>query len=105
MKDNDLKIEWINALRSGKYKQTQSRLQDVDGYCCLGVLCEVMGIPSEYDDKLECYMYEDDAYEVLSDRMMNKIGLSQAQMDTLVEMNDTDNDTFETIADWIERNL
>lgn len=33
---------WINALRSGEYKQGRSHLQDVNGnYCCLGVACEV----------------------------------------------------------------
>lgn len=33
--------KWINALRSGKYKQTQGSLQDAKGYCCLGVACEL----------------------------------------------------------------
>lgn len=34
--------KWINALRSGKYKQGKFRLQSVDQYCCLGVACEVL---------------------------------------------------------------
>jgi hypothetical protein len=34
--------KWINALRSGKYQQTQGALQDFDGYCCLGVACKVL---------------------------------------------------------------
>jgi hypothetical protein len=29
---------WIEALRSGKYKQTKKMLSDGIGYCCLGVL-------------------------------------------------------------------
>lgn len=33
--------KWISALRSGKYKQTKWRLQTHEGYCCLGVLCDV----------------------------------------------------------------
>lgn len=38
--------QWIAALRSGKYKQTQGRLcKEIDGgdvgYCCLGVLCDL----------------------------------------------------------------
>ena len=32
---------WVEALRSGKYRQTTQCLHDRDGYCCLGVLCEV----------------------------------------------------------------
>lgn len=34
--------DWINALDSGKYKQTKKTLQDKNGYCCLGVGCDVM---------------------------------------------------------------
>jgi hypothetical protein len=33
--------KWIEALRSGKYKQTRGRLADRIGFCCLGVACEV----------------------------------------------------------------
>lgn len=32
---------WVDALRSGKYKQGQFRLCVDDKYCCLGVMCEV----------------------------------------------------------------
>lgn len=35
--------KWVNALRSGKYTQTQNCLYDGEGYCCLGVLCDVLG--------------------------------------------------------------
>jgi hypothetical protein len=32
---------WIKALESGKYKQIRRQLANKDGYCCLGVLCEL----------------------------------------------------------------
>lgn len=33
---------WLEALRSGEYDQTRGRLHlENDGYCCLGVACEV----------------------------------------------------------------
>lgn len=32
---------WVDALRSGKYQQTSSVLQDTEGHCCLGVACDV----------------------------------------------------------------
>lgn len=33
---------WVQALRSGEYKQGLSRLRTKDdGYCCLGVLCDL----------------------------------------------------------------
>lgn len=38
--------KWVAALRSGRYKQGTGYLRDnEDLYCCLGVLCEVQGIP------------------------------------------------------------
>lgn len=33
--------KWVKALRSGKYQQTIGSLKNVDGYCCLGVLCDI----------------------------------------------------------------
>lgn len=30
-------LKWIQSLRSGEYSQTTDRLQDKQGYCCLGV--------------------------------------------------------------------
>ena len=36
--------EWIEALRSGDYKQTTGRLRDENEYCCLGVACDISGI-------------------------------------------------------------
>lgn len=34
---------WVDALRSGNFKQITGALQDDGGYCCLGVACEVAG--------------------------------------------------------------
>lgn len=34
--------QWVDALRSGKYKQGRSALRNVDNeFCCLGVLCDI----------------------------------------------------------------
>ena len=45
MKEKTKKIrlakKWIDALRSGKYKQGRGQLVKGDRYCCLGVLCDV----------------------------------------------------------------
>lgn len=36
-----VKDKWVAALKSGKYKQGRGQLNGENGYCCLGVLCEV----------------------------------------------------------------
>lgn len=33
--------EWIDALKSGKFKQTDGVLFNKSSYCCLGVLCRI----------------------------------------------------------------
>lgn len=46
--DNYIKKAWVEALRSGKFKQTHGRLRWANnggsGYCCLGVLCKLTGL-------------------------------------------------------------
>lgn len=48
------KKKWLQALRSGEYEQTTGCLSDENGYCCLGVLCEIVikdhGVVGNYID-------------------------------------------------------
>ena len=53
----EVKRKWVAALRSGAYRQTKEALYRnpgdakpglPSGYCCLGVLCRVLGVPDEY---------------------------------------------------------
>lgn len=37
----DIKDRWVTALRSGEYKQSKGGLRDANGFCCLGVLCDI----------------------------------------------------------------
>lgn len=37
----EIKALWIEALVSGRYKQAKGSLRTEDGYCCLGVLCDL----------------------------------------------------------------
>lgn len=32
---------WVDALRSGEYAQTTGSLRREDGFCCLGIACDV----------------------------------------------------------------
>lgn len=49
--DAELKAKWVAALRSGEYEQTTGALRKEGGYCCLGVLCDVVGATWKYDDE------------------------------------------------------
>lgn len=40
--DPKWKKRWVKALRSGKYKQDTGQLKSNEGFCCLGVLCDVV---------------------------------------------------------------
>jgi hypothetical protein len=39
--DAEWKRKWVEALRSGKYKQGKHQLTDGDTFCCLGVLTDL----------------------------------------------------------------
>ena len=38
---NENAKKWVAALRSGEYQQTVGWLRDSQGYCCLGVACDL----------------------------------------------------------------
>ena len=97
--DKRIKKKWVDALRSGKYKQGQGRLKGVDDtYCCLGVLCKIANIPSNY------YM------GYLPSVSLDRLGLDSTNPiitkdgRTAAECNDNGM-SFKRIANLIERNL
>lgn len=52
--DKQIKTEWVAALRSGEFNQGYGRLRRADGFCCLGVLCEIL------KDRVGLLSYEND---------------------------------------------
>ncbi len=92
----------IEALRSGKYKQTSGKLKVRDTFCILGVACDVSerGQWTEYDD----YKIKQGAnftYSMPPD-LRNEYGFDNSTTETLVAMNE-DKESFETIADYLEK--
>ena len=55
---------WVDALRSGEYKQGRNFLERDGKFCCLGVLCEIEG-----------QEYMKGVCRVLPVTLQNKIGL------------------------------
>lgn len=53
--DPDVKAKWVEALRSGEYKQGKGVLEQEGKFCCLGVLCDLAvknGVQVEVGTKL-----------------------------------------------------
>lgn len=97
----EFREEFLEALRSGRYKQGKSSLVAEDEhrtavYCCLGVACHILGISQdlllrrEYPQEVECDI---EIPEALMD--------SRGYAGDLATMNDN-GDSFEDIANYIE---
>lgn len=69
--------KWIEALRSGKYKQTKSRLRDTFGFCCLGVACDLINSDAWHFNILEKdYSFSNtNERSVLPENIQNLYGL------------------------------
>ena len=105
------KSDWINALKSGEYKQGKGVLnRNNKEFCCLGVLCELQK-DVEYIKKQKdignnpIYIYDGNA-TALPDKLLEKFQIVDTAMliNTLVSMNDGAS-TFNEIADFIELNV
>lgn len=95
--------KWCEALRSGKYKQCTGRLRRPIsesgelGHCCLGVLCELSGMPFDPTD----IILPDEVK--LWAGMRTKFGsLPAHEQLALININD-DGEPFTVIADLIEK--
>lgn len=102
-------VRWVEALRSGRYTQTSKYLHAGDGFCCLGVLCDLDGDAGwdERGDTDETYggiIYSTASgdTEMPGPEVLEWAGLSLSQSERLAEMNDR-GASFEEIADEIER--
>ena len=104
-----IKAQWIAALRSGNYAQTQGMLRSDTGFCCLGILCDLHSkaglgtwIERSYDGNID----------LLPDSVAEwaELEISPYVNDApLVDLNDGVNGyeprTFAQIADLIEEAL
>lgn len=102
----ELKQKWINALRSGEFRQGQGELRyDMyisgdystahQAYCCLGVLREIVN-PTDFESE-----NADNNY--LSPEQLERYGLTGEEQQILAELNDDKNMSFDEIATYIEK--
>jgi len=107
---------WIEDLRSGEYKQTSGTLENNKGFCCLGVGCK-----TAQKNGIKIYSYKD-KFEIKSKiigfslrkqksalkwlNLQNTFGEFRGNKfkdcDTLADLNDDENCSFNEIANFIE---
>lgn len=119
----EIKAKWLEALRSGKYRQGNGYLRWYNSYCCLGVLYDCMGgqweSPFENthawkpkgDDNVHGYLQRQnvtlDVWNALTQEVDEEDpdnGGNFTVQRKLAYMNDH-TESFDAIADWIEREL
>jgi hypothetical protein len=127
--DAQLKAKWVEALRSGDFKQAQGVLHDAktDSYCCLGVLCKVVGAEwGEFDKEVDDYIVTKDHVPVKDGELLGDTDGEELEPSACMQFGIRDqsifigmNDgsgregepgyeppkTFSEIADYIEKNL
>lgn len=113
-----IKKKWLKALRSGEYTQTRGVLHNDNGFCCLGVLCDIYAKEKKIDWKRK------DSFYLLEDSPEYWTGLSKKVMlwadlkdsypqfhfkttgpSSLVTLNDERDFSFKQIANVIDRYL
>lgn len=106
---------WVEALRSGEFKQTKSRLETSEGNCCLGVLCRLANrqkiIPNDIIDVFAETTCFDGATIFLPKVVKIWAGMKTKnggyrdnnEYNSLASLNDHGK-TFNEIADTIETN-
>lgn len=114
----EIKQLWVDALRSGKYKQGTGQLLEVTGvytvHCCLGVLCDIAsagGVISTSRNEFGT-KYDKEHY-TLPAKVVEWAGLDnndptvtwEHYQRTLSQINDSGEANFNDIADLIESQL
>ena len=111
-----MKQEWINALRSGKYKQGRDNLRHGDHFCCLGVLCDLVNKDNWQDNPKDSgrppsWVDGDLTYDAgglpiaLGERLFTSKSASVGDVFCFLVQKNDDGFSFEQIADYIEAEL
>jgi len=106
--DKELVTKWVDALESGKFNQVVGALRGRDcndeiGYCCLGVLAEVIE-PNAWmsSSRREHPLQNPDGDELLDE---SQIEMSRSLQGKYAQMNDEDNASFKEIAQAIRKDF
>lgn len=110
--DKTLARKWVDALRSGEYRQGKGGLRCVEdnSYCCLGVLLDVAAkegiIEGKWEDdndvsaSYSAFVHANGELDVFT---VDESLLTHHQQNPPIALNDNDGSSFEEIADYIEK--
>ena len=101
-----IRQQWLEALRSGTYKQAEATLRTADDkFCCLGVLCHLVA-PQDWEPARGSsgYRFREGYVAYLPPSVGDEVGLPGEMAKTPMTMNDN-GQSFAEIADWIEANI
>lgn len=112
--NKEIKRQWIDALRSGRYSQGFDVLRESEKhFCANGVLCDISGLgewrkgTAPHDSKVELWVYS--AGEHTTEVTPPIPVLTWAELDpdvsTYIETLNDERMTFDYIADYIEQYL
>jgi hypothetical protein len=97
-----VKQKWIDALRSGKYDQGSEKLRSHQGFCCLGVLCDLYSHEKnqgwdfrgvrETNLQPQDYWYFDGESEFLPDSVREWAGMACKNPSVRVDVTDNDDE-------------
>ena len=108
--DQNIKKQWVEALRSGKYKQGRGclrvRYKTIDKFCCLGVLCDLHAQATNCEWEGGIYLGKT---SLLPEKVVKWAGLSSMNPHIggkgVSFYNDEKWLNFDQMADLIESNL
>lgn len=112
----EVKEKWVAALESGEYKQGKQALKTVEGFCCLGVLCDIHAKETggEWENNRDLRIGTSDASYLSCEASLPQVvvawaGLNSANPvvggDYLAELNDRTDIGFKGIAAIIKEKL
>jgi hypothetical protein len=108
--NKEWKAKWVSALRSDRYQQDTGYLRTDDGYCCLGVLCDLVD-PQGWERHPGLCWDHTGGQGVLPGGVIEVAGIQPATPDPIIggvklsALNDSGEWSFDQLADLIEREL
>ena len=105
--NQDIKAQWLKALRSGKYQQGFKYLRsDETHYCPLGVLCDIVD-PSGWHvvGVIDPHYFHNETTNCLGREVFAQARLYDVDAHNVMAMNDGKRYAFSAIAQWIEENV